>query len=594
MSETSRISSALSSLTEQLGALTQRLSQLEARIATLEDRVGVHGDASIRSPAGARPLGDDALPTARTHGGHGTLPLIGQLFLTLGGAFLLRALTEGGLLPGLAGTLLALAYAVAWFALADRAAARHQGAAATLRSLAAALIAYPLLFEATARFGYLSPAISALALGAITGIGLLLAWRRHLHGAAWIIVLCAVPTTAALAFASRAFVPYLSCLLLIGLATLWLGYLRRWSTIAPSTALVIDFILLLTTVLFVSQPPVEMLDQLGASSLITLLLSLVVVYLGSIAGRTLFRERNVTVPEIVQTTAVLLIGLGGATVVEQSRGAPSMRFGVVALLVAAACYVVSFMSIDRRLGRGRNFLFYTTLGLVLTIFALVVMLDGRLLTMALSVAAILAAGLGARYQRATLGLHGAVYVAVSAVTSGTLSSAASAFVGSPLAPPDWITLSVLLTLLAAAVNAWLRVMTGAPSWQTLSRSTQLVTLIILAVGVGGAVVALLAPLLPLRNGAAPHPGAVAALRTGVLALLAVLLAWAGNRQRLQAGGWLVYPLLILGGVKFLIEDIQQGRASTLVASFVLYGLALIIAPRLIRRAKTAVTALSGS
>jgi hypothetical protein len=49
------------------------------------------------------------------------------------------------------------------------------------------------------------------------------------------------------------------------------------------------------------------------------------------------------------------------------------------------------------------------------------------------------------------------------------------------------------------------------------------------------------------------------------------------------GAWLVYPLLVLTGVKFILEDFRAGRPATLFVSFALYGLALIVGPRLCRR-----------
>jgi hypothetical protein len=53
------------------------------------------------------------------------------------------------------------------------------------------------------------------------------------------------------------------------------------------------------------------------------------------------------------------------------------------------------------------------------------------------------------------------------------------------------------------------------------------------------------------------------------------------------GAWLVYPLLALTGLKFVLEDFRVGRPGTLFLAFALYGLALIVAPRLARRAGAA-------
>ena len=46
--------------------------------------------------------------------------------------------------------------------------------------------------------------------------------------------------------------------------------------------------------------------------------------------------------------------------------------------------------------------------------------------------------------------------------------------------------------------------------------------------------------------------------------------------------WLVYPLVALGGVKLLTHDVRLGRPVTLVASLALYGLVLVVLPRLAR------------
>jgi hypothetical protein len=69
----------------------------------------------------------------------------------------------------------------------------------------------------------------------------------------------------------------------------------------------------------------------------------------------------------------------------------------------------------------------------------------------------------------------------------------------------------------------------------------------------------------------------------VLLVFGILtLAFADRAWRFVEGGWLVYPLLGLTGMKFLLEDIRVGRPATLVVSFALYGLALVVAPRLRR------------
>jgi len=66
----------------------------------------------------------------------------------------------------------------------------------------------------------------------------------------------------------------------------------------------------------------------------------------------------------------------------------------------------------------------------------------------------------------------------------------------------------------------------------------------------------------------------------VLVAGTLLLAWAGRRENWREAGWLAYPVLVATGFKVLLEDLPGGRPATLFVSFGLYGLALILVPRL--------------
>jgi hypothetical protein len=76
---------------------------------------------------------------------------------------------------------------------------------------------------------------------------------------------------------------------------------------------------------------------------------------------------------------------------------------------------------------------------------------------------------------------------------------------------------------------------------------------------------------------------VAASRTAVIAILAVALAWTGRRWSLQELTWFVYPVLIAGGAKLLWEDFHYDQPVTLFLALALYGSALIVTPRLMRK-----------
>jgi hypothetical protein len=80
-------------------------------------------------------------------------------------------------------------------------------------------------------------------------------------------------------------------------------------------------------------------------------------------------------------------------------------------------------------------------------------------------------------------------------------------------------------------------------------------------------------------------GVAAVVRTAVLAALALVLACGARRGTWPELGWLVYPLVALGGVKLLLQDLREGRPATLVVSLALYGAVLVLAPRLMKPAE---------
>jgi hypothetical protein len=72
------------------------------------------------------------------------------------------------------------------------------------------------------------------------------------------------------------------------------------------------------------------------------------------------------------------------------------------------------------------------------------------------------------------------------------------------------------------------------------------------------------------------------VRTAVLAALALGLAGSARWGRWPELGWLVYPLITLGGLKLLLQDLREGRPATLMLSLAIYGAVLVLAPRLMK------------
>jgi len=207
--------------------------------------------------------------------------------------------------------------------------------------------------------------------------------------------------------------------------------------------------------------------------------------------------------------------------------------------------------------------------------------------LALAGAALITSGLGSRYERATLSLHGAVYAVAAAVSSGLLVSAIDAFTGPTVPGPDWLNVSNLTVLLVAGICSWLPVAIHGKTWGRFSRAPKFVVASVLLAGIGAIAVTIIATLLPHTDGAGSDRAVLAAARTGVLALSALALAVVSRITRAPEATWLVYAVLVLGGSKLLLEDLRTGRPATLFLSLALYGGALIFAPRLVRRSKPA-------
>jgi hypothetical protein len=201
-----------------------------------------------------------------------------------------------------------------------------------------------------------------------------------------------------------------------------------------------------------------------------------------------------------------------------------------------------------------------------------------------SALAVAAVGLGRRFNRITLKFHGAAYAVAAATVAGLM---ACAFDGL-LAPPagTWrpvTSVAIGVALVAAGCYGVLvaaPVRTHSPWFESLPQA--IVGAVVVWSAAGMATGWLSGPLVA-AVGPTADTAFVAAGRTAVIAVLAVALAWAARRWSLQELTWLVYPVLVGGGLKLLWEDFRYGQPITLFLALALYGGALAVTPRLMRR-----------
>jgi hypothetical protein len=104
--------------------------------------------------------------------------------------------------------------------------------------------------------------------------------------------------------------------------------------------------------------------------------------------------------------------------------------------------------------------------------------------------------------------------------------------------------------------------------------------VVLVVASGGITVWWLGPLVA---GEPLDAGILASMTTVVLAASAVAIAALARITPCAEFRWLVYPVLVAGGLKLIADDFWHSTPATLFAALAVYGLALILAPRLLRR-----------
>ncbi len=567
-----RVESTLNDLERSLAALDRRVSAVEQRIADAQPSISPSFGG--REEAAALDAQRHTLGPANAAGIPGVVPVlshVGRTFVALGGAFLLRALTDSAILPVREGIALGLVYAIVWLTAADRAAASARRLSASFHVAAASLVAFPLIWEAATKFAVLGPSGAAAVLTGFTALGLAVAARQGLHGGAWIVTAAALAIIVVLVAETGVLAPFATVSVLLGIATLWIGYTTDWTLLRWPAAIAADLLVLALPMRLASG---EAADTAGV--VLGLQLLLLTAYLVSVAVRTLFRDRDVNAFEVLQSTAALVIGFGGALYVSRTAGSGTTWLAVANLLIGAGCYAVAFAFVARHPGGRRNLYFYTSLALVLVLVSAVLLLNPSTLALLSIVLAAATTRLGYLPAKVPLVHHAAVYAMVAVVASGLLSAATGAIIR-PVSewPPFSAAAVAVLTVLGAI---WIRP-PGRAGPAVAVRWPRLVMAAAFFWCLCGGVVAVATPAIAALLAGASD-GVLATTRTAALGALAVLLAWIGRHDRFPEAGWLLYPALATGGVKLLIEDLPRSKPSALFIALAVYGIALIAAPRL--------------
>ena len=512
-------------LAKQVAALAESLRSVEARVAALEGAAAPKSPRPVPVPP-AEPVPATSAAPESTLSSYAALA--GKCLFVLAGAFLVRALTDSGTLPRGAGVALGLAYAMTWLVVADRTGRNGSVAAATAATawgVTALVIACPLVWEASTRFNVLPPAGAAGALTAVAAAALGASVHRNLRALAWAAVLSVLATACLLLVATHALVAFGALLVVLAAGAGAASVRRGWAGLPWAPAVVADLVVL--EAIWIAARPEglpEAYANLSPGAVLALALALFAAPLAGTVRRAFGRVRTPDAFEAVQLGAVLFLMVFAVSRLTPLAGLPpSLVWGLAGFAAAVA---------------------------------------------------------PARAVGSIAPAYGAVLLVAGAFVSGLVAFAGHAFLGSPVAgmpPPD----SVLVLSLSAVATVLLarRVRAGACGLAT--RGAMFALACVSIVGAGALAERGLA-LLVAPDG---DPGLTASVRSAVLAAASVLLASCRRLPTLSPLARLAYPVLAFSALKLLFEDLPHGRPSTLVATFVLYGAALMIVPRLLRSSR---------
>lgn len=550
---------------DQIAQLTSRVAECESRLAAIEQTAPYSGvfTAYAGASAPAAIIAFDRL---------GTLTNLGRSLIILGGAFLLRALTESGTWPPAIGVSLGLLYALTWLAKSS-----HAAGGPRLRALfyggTSVVIGFPLIVEAALKFGLFTPTVAVLALGAFSACVLASASHARLPSLAWLASLAGMATGLTLMVRTGAFAPFSFYFTSLGVGTLWLGYLRQWRGLRWPTGAVACLVVLGVTLRAVAPQPVESATVAWASQGF-----LLAAYLGSIAVRTLVRGRQVIVFEIAQTALVLAVGLGGMIAVGHAVDYGALLLGGVILGFAAAAYAVSFQFLARHAPGALNFYFYSSLALLFVLVGTWTAFHGAVRAMLLTGIGIALAAAWSRSSRETLGVHATIALVAAAEGAGLVTLGLAVFMGElpPATLSQWpalVTFGVMLALSGSRLTACRGTALSAADAPGLALG------LVAAVVLAGLVT--LAALAIAGAWSLPVSGdMLTTIRTAALSMTVIGCARLPRTGRFSAMGRVAYPLLAAAGLKLVLIDVRYSRASTLFAALAFYGAALVLVPRL--------------
>jgi len=377
--------------------MENRCAELELRLAAVEQRLSVLEGTRPGVPVAG--LDDQSLEldtrfisNAPTH--------IGKVLLIFGGAFLLRAITDEQILPTAVGIFIGAAYAVFWLFMAYRIGRNPgQGLNALFYGASSVFLALPLFVEATTRFELLTGRQGIVALTIFCALSIWVAVKRNLKSLCWVVTAGSIATALVVLNTSHSAVETSLFLILLGLGSLWAVYRQDWLGVQWLGAFGANAGVVVLAVLSAS-------DRWSVQVLTPFLMTVVLLtaYVGSFAVRTHLRGRDVGPFEAVQGALVIGISFLAAVIASYVGRDILADAGVMSLVLCACAYAMAFTPKTRAV-RGRNFFFYSTMGLILVVAGSALVVSPGKAAAVWSILALAMAWFSGRYGRVALSLQ---------------------------------------------------------------------------------------------------------------------------------------------------------------------------------------------
>lgn len=560
-----------SDLSEAERELTREVRDLERRVSGLEQRAGMAAPvpAAASEPIPAAPTELPAFAEA--------VPVLGRALLGIAGAYLLRALTELGVLPRGAGVAAGIGYAVLWLWLAARS-PKERGLAIAVNGLTSVVILAPLLWEATIRFQTASSWTIAAAVAGFSLIGQALSWRKRLAALSGIASGSAAFIAAVLLVATHDLEPFTMALLAIAGGVEFAACRDRAAGPRWFVAGTADLAVLVISVLTTRKgglpegyAAASPWAALGAQSL------LVIVYGASAVAQTLVRRRFFTGLEATQTAFAFFIGLGGAFQIAKAVGEGKSAVALFAILCGLACYAIAFAIFGR--AQNLNLHVYATLAFLLVLGGTFALASGVILVTVWSAWVLGCCWTGWAIRQRVLRIHGAILLLIASLVSGADVQPAAQLFGAGGAPVFSLASGIVAVAAFFSYLALLRAVEDRTVALAISAN-------LAWVAVGLATCGLIAVWQGVMRFESKNvPGAT--LGTAALTLLAVAMAWGGVKWRRKELIWLVYAFMIVAGAKLLLVDLHLDHTLPIVVSLLLYGGALTLLPQILRKGNAA-------